>query len=553
MVSTTFPQFDSLRVQSATVDADLVVITASGVAEASPCPLCGRPSQSVHSRRRRVVADLPLGGLAIRLCLLIRHFFCRTPSCPRRIFAERLPALVAPGARRSYGLRVALQRIALAAGGEAGARLARTLGMPASPDTLLRLARAAALPVEAAPRVVGIDDWAYKRGARYGTIVCDLERHRVLALLPDRSADSTAAWLAARPTVEVVARDRAGLYADAARRGAPQATQVADRWHLIDNLAGALERFLLHQRPALKQAAASLAEPSQPEPVEEMYQGKRRQPGPEAWRARAEEESARRLGPRREAYAAVAALHASGADIADIARTVGVSRTTVYRYLRQGPPQPKRPTRRRRQRVLAPWEPYLLERWEQGCHTATRLWREIRTQGFAYSVTNVQRFVAQLRREGPNRAARDRSPFRSVRGPSPRRVASLLLQRPERRSPEAEAYLERLCQLAPAIQAATVLARDFLVMVRERRGEQLDAWIEAAERSEVDELRRFAVGLREDLAAIHAGLTSAYSNGQTEGQINRLKLLRRTMYGRGHVDLLQRRLLVTTSGSLAAA
>jgi transposase len=215
MLLTAFPQLRHLRMHAVAVDADQVVITASAVAKASPCPLCGRPSRSIHSRRRRVVADLPIGRAAVRLCLLTRHFFCRTASCPRRIFAGRLPALVAPGARRSRGLREVLQRIALMSGGEAGARLARALGMPASPDTLLRIARVATMPVEAPPRVVGIDDWAFKRGARYGTIVCDLERHRVLALLPDRSADSTAAWLAERPTIEVVARDRSGLYADA--------------------------------------------------------------------------------------------------------------------------------------------------------------------------------------------------------------------------------------------------------------------------------------------------------------------------------------------------
>lgn len=182
----------------------------------------------------------------------------------------------------------------------------------------------------------------------------------------------------------------------------------------------------------------------------------------------------------------------------------------------------------------------------------TRLWREIRAQGFGYSLTNVQRFVAQLRRTGPVPVAKARSPFGGAQGPSPRRVASLLLQRPERRSPEGLAYLERLCQTESAIQAVAALTQDFLALVRERRGEQLDAWLEAAERSEIDELRRFAAGLRDDLAAVRAGLTLAHSNGQTEGQINRLKLLRRTMYGRGHVDLLQRRLLVTASMPLAA-
>jgi transposase len=398
--------------------------------------------------------------------------------------------------------------------------------------------------------VIGIDDWAYKRGLRYGTIICDLERHRPADLLPERSADSVAAWLQAHPSVKVAARDRSGLYADGITRGAPQAVQVADRWHVVDNLAEALEKVLLHKGASLKAAASALlaaaTEPGEAHgPVDEMYRGKPRTPRPQRGLRRAEEESARRLRLRRATYAAVCDLHAKGASIMDIACTVGVTRRTVYRYLNDGPPQRRRPTLRGRRRVLEPWEPYLLARWAEGCHTATVLWKEIRVQGFAHSVSTVQRFCAQVRREGPppRKLGRATSPFTSVRGPSARRVTSLLLQRPERRTAEQGAYLERLCQADPSIAAANALTQDFLHLVRERQGERLDAWIETAAGGAIAEVRRFALGLRDDYEAVRAGLTLAHSNGQTEGFINKLKLTKRSMYGRGKADLLRQRLL----------
>jgi len=390
----------------------------------------------------------------------------------------------------------------------------------------------------------------YKRGLRYGTIICDLERHRPADLLPDRSADSVAAWLRAHPSVEVAARDRSGLYADGIARGAPQAVQVADRWHLVDNLADALEKFLLHKGARLQEAAAALVaasvEPSEARgPVDEMYRGKPRTPRPQRGLRRAEEESERRLAARRAKCEAVCDLHVKGATITDIARTVGVTRRTVYRYLNDGPPHRRRPTTRGSRRVLERWEPYLLKRWTEGCHTATTLWAEIRARGFAHSVSNVQRFCAQLRGEGPppRKLARAASPFASVRGPSARRVASLLLQRPERRTAEQLAYLEYLRRADVSIAAADDLTQDFLRMVRERQGERLDAWIEATAGGEIAALRRFALGLRDDYDAVHAGLTLAHSNGQTEGFINKLKLTKRSMYGRGKADLLRQRML----------
>jgi transposase len=232
--------------------------------------------------------------------------------------------------------------------------------------------------------------------------------------------------------------------------------------------------------------------------------------------------------------------------VAQIARTVGIARMTVYRYLRDGPPQRKRHTVHGRPRVLEPYEPYLLQRWEDGCRMATRLWREIQAQGFAYSLTNVQRFVNQLRREGLPPTDRPRTALTKPQGPPPRHVAALILQRPERRTEEQRSYLKHLCDEDPAIVTAVDLAADFLAMLRRREGARLPAWLERAEACGVDELKRFAGKLRTDRPAVQAGLTLRWSNGQTEGHINRLKLVKRQGYGRAKVDLLRKQVLQAT-------
>jgi transposase len=545
-----FPHLRSLQLQSVTIDGGTVIMTAVVKRRYARCPLCRRSSTRVHSQYRRLVADLPVSQRAVVLVIQVRRFRCLSSKCPRRIFAERLADLVAPYARKSQGLRQALEYVAFVAGGEAGARLARHLGMHTSPDTLLRLIRAAPQPDPGQPTVIGIDDWAYKRGLRYGTIICDLERHRAIDLLPERTAESTVTWLEGHPEVEVIARDRSGLYADAATRGAPQAVQIADRWHLVDNLADALEKVLLHKRAALQEAsAAALAAAGEPAsrcaPTDEVYQGKRRTPQPRLWEQRAAAESDQRVAARRAKYQQVLDLHAKGATPMDIARLVGITRTTVYRYLQSGPPQRKHPTRRGQQRVLEPWEPYLLKRWEEGCRTATRLWREIRQMGFAYSINCVQRFCALRRLEGPapRKLRRAQSPYTSARGPSARQVASLFLQHASRRTDEQASYLQHLLQADSTIATTYALTQAFLDMVRERHGERLDSWMEAVQDQGAVELRRFAIGLRDDYAAVRAGLTLVHSNGQTEGFVNKLKLTKRSMFGRGKVDLLRQRLL----------
>ena len=292
---------------------------------------------------------------------MVRKFICRQPGCARRIFTERLSDLVAPSARKTNRLITVLRAIGIALGGQAGARLAARLRLPTSPATLLRLVRAAPVPRLPALQAVGVDEWAWRRSHRYGTILVDLAMHRVVDLLPDRSAASVAAWLAQHPTISVVCRDRSSLYADGIRQGAPDAVQVVDRFHLVENLREAVEAFLRNQRGALQAAAARTAQALTPlgssVPVTPMYQGRRRSPKPQQHRAESERQP--RHAPWVEIYAALHTLHAQGIPVATIARQLGISRPTVYAYLRRGaPPGPKRPQFRWSTHVLTPYIPY---------------------------------------------------------------------------------------------------------------------------------------------------------------------------------------------------
>jgi transposase len=530
------------------VEDQSVQVQLRAIAPTALCPDCATPSSAVHSRYQRRLADLPWGALAVRMQLLVRKFVCRHATCARRIFTERLPDVAAPYARKTMRLVNALQAIGMALGGQAGARRAARLRLPTSAATLLRLVRAAPVPSAPALQAVGIDEWAWRRGHRYGTILVNLTDHRVVDLLPERSATSVAAWLTQHPTITVVCRDRSPLYADGLRRGAPDAVQVVDRFHLVDNLREAVEAFFRNQRRALQAAAARTAQALTPlgssVPVTPMYQGRRRNPQNQEPRVASERQP--RHTPWVEIYAALHTLHAQGLPVATIARQLGISRPTVYAYLRRTtPPGPKRPQFQWTTHVLTPYMPYLIRRWRESGASSTQLWREIRARGYTHSARTVCRFITQLRRASEAGLAPETqgSPYTRPRGPSARAVSFVLVCPAAKRSRDAQTYLDQLCQVDTSIARAYALSQAFLALVRERRGEELEAWMAKATHSGIEALARFARGLQDDLIAIKAGLTLAWSNGVTEGQIHRLKLVKRQSYGRAGFALLRQRIL----------
>jgi transposase len=545
------PHLAGLHVDQVAIADDAVQIDLHRTARTARCPGCRRRSHRVHSSYTRRIADLPIAGSEVILHLRVRRFRCSTSRCPRRIFAEQVPGLATRRARRSTPLLAALREVGFALGGRPGARIGSRLKMPASRSTLLRLVRQAPLPPPADPRVLGVDDWAWRRGQRYGSILVDLERRQPIKLLPDRTAESLTAWLREHPGIDVISRDRAGAYADGARQGAPDAVQVADRFHILANVGELLERVLGSRRTALREAATAvdrtLAQ-DQPPVMDNTAT-----PGPSPGKRRVQQGREERRAQRLARYDAVIALHQEGHSHAAISRQTGLGRRTVRRYLRAGA-FPERAEAPARPTMLALYEAYLRARWTDGCHNAHQLWREIRSQGYAGQAANVRRYLARWRpepgRPGPtvrqdqaddvpsNPPVRQPTPV-----PSPRQARWLLLRAAETLTSDERAYRAALLDAEPVVREVQQLVADFGALVRTRDAPGLIAWLEQADASSLPDVHSFVAGIRRDRAAVAAALSSPWSNGQTEGQINRLKVLKRQMYGRAKLDLLDKRFL----------
>jgi transposase len=519
------------------------------------CPLCQAAATRVHSSYTRHLADLPWADIAIRLQLRVRRFFCPTPHCRRKLFTERLPSVTVPWARRTNRLTTTQQRIGLALGGAAGARLASDLVMPAGIDLLLTLVRRIVVPAPTPPRVVGIDDWAIRKGHTYGSLVVDLEQHRPIDLLPDRSAETVAHWLREHPGIEIISRDRASCYADGASQGAPEATQVADRWHILKNLGEAVLRVLEQHQRAIEQhlqAEQSQAHPVSAPPDTEPSEIPSQSPTPETipqpeWPTTKQAQRQQERQQRRQArYDEVRTLQERGWSLRAIAAHTGLERKTVRKYLQaQTCPEPQ--PRPKRRSLLDRFTPYLLERWNGGCHNSAQLLRDIQAQGFRGKRSIVRDFCTQLRKaQGLPPRARSTAGGKAsapTRPPTMRTLTWLILSQPNDLEVEERTQVEQLVQVDATVATTIKLAQEFARMLRDRRADTLDDWLEQVADSTIAALQSFAAGVRRDEAAVRAGLSLTWSNGQTEGHINRLKMLKRQMYGRAKLDLLRQRVL----------
>jgi transposase len=479
------------------------------------CPSCGRVVSRVHSRYQRHLDDTAVAGQPVVIHLTVRRFFCPASGCPRRTFAEQVPGLTCRYGRRTPVARRLLEAIGLALGGRAGARLAAASGVAAGRATLLRLVRALPEPALATPTVLGIDDFALRRGKSYGTVLADMVTRRPVDLLAGRHAQVVADWLAAHPGVQVICRDRASAYAEGARAGAPDAVQVADRWHLWHNLTEAAEKCVIAHRACLREPAGPAGLPMQ---------------APEAGAPTA-------LVTRiQERYAAVQELIASGTSYRPAARQLGLALNTVKRYARAASVDEllelaERPG------SLDDFKPYLHQRIGQGQASPVRLFEEIHVQGYTGSKANVRDYIRRY-------ASWARASSATPPPPSVRDTVTWITQHPDGLDQETGPQLNAILGRCPELDALHDCIRSFAVMVTRRRGDRLPGWLAQARATGLPGLNSFVTGIEHDLAAVTAGLTQPWNSGPVEGHVNRIKMLKRQMYGRANLDLLRKRALM---------
>jgi transposase len=560
-----FPAEWRLSIQRIEHGETTITICIGSTKDRVACPGCGTESDRIHSGYERRPTDLPLVGRAVDLCARVRRFFCDNGSCARRTFAEQFPELLAVKAQRTQRLMAQQREIALALGGEAGQGLCKRLGMPLSADSLIRAIRNSPEPEVSTPRILGLDDWAKRKGQEYGTILVDLETRQPADVLDSRTAEAVAAWLRAHPGVEIVSRDRGSEYIKGVTEGAPEAEQVADRWHLLSNLREALVVFLEKQPAALLAAAEGMHSVGPDSPSVSGVPANSPEAAGEASPSsvdnsvvtapattKAQERKVTTAERRQARFEQIHAVYAATGSVRAVARQLKMSRRAVRHYLSAEQCLPSR-QRRSRQSKLTPYLKSLQERWQAGCTNASELWRQLILEGFDGSRGLVARWAAQRRQRLPVgiRYRRQQSAeFQALPLPQPpivpwsaKRASWLIVKKLPDLDQDETAVLERMIAADPQVALSVDLARQFMTMFRHRKVDSLDPWMESVKASRIPALVGFVSGLQKDLAAVRNALRYAWSQGQTEGQVNRLKFIKRSMYGRANFDLLRKRVL----------
>ncbi len=513
-----FSSIADVAVLSVDVNNEAIRVEARRTTAGSTCPDCGAWSGRVHSSYLRFPADVPTAGRRVVLSLLVRRFFCPNASCGRRTFVEQVPGLTRRHGRWTERLRSTLASVGLALAGRAGARMARVFGVPVSRSTGLRLVDALPEPQPPAPRVVGVDEYATRKGRVYGTILVDVETRRPVDLLPNREASSLARWLAKRPGIEVVA-------GTALPAGAPQAVQVADRWHLWNNLGEAAERAVARHRQCLRVLV--------PEPVGK----KAEEPTPPEETPDSPWRSQRFANRIRARHATVHAMLEAGHSRRSIGRQLHMTRCSVKSLADAAKPEDlfRGQWQYNRTSALDEYKPYLDERWDEGCTNAWKLWEEIVLLGYRGSYGIVSAYMRK-KRTSPRPV--------TARPPAPRVVTRWILSRPETLTELEQLRLKAVLAECPELEALTGHVRAFAQMLTERQGERLPQWLDAVRQDDLPSLHTLASGIDRDRDAVIAGLTLPWNSGVVEGHVNRIKMLKRQMFGRAGFHLLRKRVLL---------
>lgn len=505
-----FPGLDVV-VQQAVFADDRMIIDATGCGPPGACPQCQHPGVRVHSRYWRHIAGLPVVGARLIVRLRVRRFFCDQDGCRRRTFVEQVAGLTEPRRRSSPAARSTMRAVAVELGGRPGQRLCARLGVHGRRTALL--GQLAAQPVSAqSPRILGIDEFAFRKGRTYGTVLVDVESSRPVDVLPDRETSTVAAWLHEHPGAEIICRDRLMAFTKAIRQAAPDAQEVADRWHLLQNLSAAVEKTCRHHRECLRRSAETEARPPLATPDTPL------------------------LARIRQRHAEVNELAATGLSLNAIARRLHLDRRTVRRYRSRDLAGLLASAQDRGPGVLGPFVEHVRHRFQAGCTSSMQLYRELLALGYTGGYHNVNRAVRAIRKGIA-------VPARAVT-PTPREITSWIMRPQETLTPSTVAQLEAVRGACPEIASACDLAWEFTDMLRHRRGHLLRDWIQKAELDGPTAIGIFADSIRQDLQAVTAGLTLPYSSGIVEGHVNRIKTIKRQMYGRASFALLRARVLL---------
>ena len=545
LLAVLFPHLAGLRVHRVEDAGVAVMITASCRADSACCPRCGLESARVHGGYARTVADGAAGCRPVLIVLRVRRFRCRNPQCPAVTFAEQAAGLSERYRRRSVPLLAMLAGFGLELAGRAAARLAGTLGIAVHPATVLRLVAAAPDPqVTAAPDVLGVDDFALAKGYVYGTVLVDMRTGDVVDLLPDREAATLEAWLTAHPGAGIICRDRAGAYAEGARAGAPAAIQVADRWHLWHNLAEYAGKTVAGHRGCLKDQPGDADGHDAPGPAgtpeqEPPGQAEGGQVPPDGFLDACGRE--RRLVIRtRQRHAEIHQRLDAGESLSAISRVTGLDRKTVQRFARAGSAGELLGKATSRESKLDAFKPYLHQRWNEGVTDAAALHAELQQRGWAGSEQTIRRYVRPFRQ-----ALAAPGPAPAV--PKTRQITRWLLTRPDHLQPDEQAQIQAIRARCPHIDALAGHVTAFAEMMTARTGSRdLETWLAAVEADEQAGLRSFAAGIRNDQQAVINGLTLHWNSGKVEGTVNKIKMIKRQMYGRAGFTLLRKRVLLAT-------
>jgi transposase len=515
---------DQLSLDEYRLTPDALELNISNHTLTAQCTNCGAPAIRIHSQYQRLLADLPCSGHQIHVHWTVRRFFCDNPFCPRITFTEQLPTFAHKNARKTQRLSDRLYRLGLEIGGETGKRVSKNFDISTSGDYLIRLIRLHPEQSLPTPKVLGIDDWAWRKRHTYGTILVDLERRCVVDLLPDRQPETIAQWLRSHIEVEIISRDRGQEYIEGINQGLPGVVQVADRFHLLRNLLEALQRMMAHHpgeiKSALKQLRATASATSSPTTVPDQVLENPK-------------------SHRQVRFDEVKRLQSQGLKRREIARRVGLDRRTVGKYFNLNAP-PSRKGMVGNISKATPYYSHLHKRLAEGCHNLILLYDELRAMGFKGSYASVFRAVHRL--GAGNLKQSDPAPSSPPRF-SPNQAAWVLFQEGDQLKEPYVSLRKTLCEVSPLAAQAQELVQAFRRMANNRQGERLESWLFQAENSSIPEFVRLAASFRTDYAAVQAGLMSPWSNGQVEGQVNRLKLIKRQMFGRARFDLLRKRVL----------